>query len=198
MKINDEMLTAAMKKAVEAGIVPKYTDGETYLRYWGDMKACLEAALGHCQEKKMSAATMNEVERLRTENKRLISANWKLAVKGDQLRQRVAELEAHVEHTPDCVWEALQRLIENAQELGEASQEDALLVSQYRDRHKFLRGESLALRDLIKQAEEDEKLVKIWNGDHEVDEDGGTVATIHTSWLIERAKGYRQDAEALK
>jgi hypothetical protein len=45
MQVTDEMLAAAMKKAVEAGLVPKYTDQETYLRYWSDMKACLEAAL---------------------------------------------------------------------------------------------------------------------------------------------------------
>lgn len=32
----------------------------------------------------------------------------------------------------DGVWEALQRLIENAQSLGEASQEDALLVARWR------------------------------------------------------------------
>lgn len=39
---------------------------------------------------------------------------------------------------PDSVWEALQRLIENAASLGPASQDDALLVAKYRDRARFM------------------------------------------------------------
>lgn len=41
---------------------------------------------------------------------------------------------------PDGVWEALQRLIENAAVLGPASREDARVVLQYRDRKTFLRS----------------------------------------------------------
>lgn len=40
---------------------------------------------------------------------------------------------------PDCVWESLQRLIENGAALGAASRDDALVVARYRDRQKFMR-----------------------------------------------------------
>lgn len=45
-----------------------------------------------------------------------------------QLRTRGVALPA----VPDGVWEALQRLIENAATLGPASKEDALLVARWR------------------------------------------------------------------
>lgn len=46
MQITEEMLQAAMKKAVETGLVPKHTiDEETYLRNWGVVKAVVQAAL---------------------------------------------------------------------------------------------------------------------------------------------------------
>ena len=44
------------------------------------------------------------------------------------------EESADARQVPDGVWEALQRLIENAGTLGSASMEDAKLVSRYRDR----------------------------------------------------------------
>lgn len=44
MKITQEMLQAAMQKAVETGIVPKYTDGDTYLRNWEAMREVLQAS----------------------------------------------------------------------------------------------------------------------------------------------------------
>jgi len=45
MQVTQEMLNAAMKKAVELGIFPKHGDEQTYLRHWESMKQVLEAAL---------------------------------------------------------------------------------------------------------------------------------------------------------
>ena len=42
---SEEMLIAAMKKAVEVGIVAKWADEETYLKNWGGMKEILKAAM---------------------------------------------------------------------------------------------------------------------------------------------------------
>ena len=44
-QVSDEMLTAAMKKAVAEGIFPKHTDTETYVKNWTRMKAVLQAAI---------------------------------------------------------------------------------------------------------------------------------------------------------
>ena len=45
MKVTDEMLAAAMKTAVEFGLVPKHLESDAYLKTWAAMKACLQAAL---------------------------------------------------------------------------------------------------------------------------------------------------------
>jgi hypothetical protein len=45
MQVTDEMLVAAMKKAVETGILAKQVDEVTYLKYWNGMKQALQAAL---------------------------------------------------------------------------------------------------------------------------------------------------------
>ncbi len=45
MEVTQEMLNAAMKKAVETKILQKSVDEETYLRNWDGMKKVLEAAL---------------------------------------------------------------------------------------------------------------------------------------------------------
>lgn len=45
MVVTEEMLKAAMKKAVETGILRTSTDEESYLRNWNGMKKVLEAAL---------------------------------------------------------------------------------------------------------------------------------------------------------
>ena len=46
MECTEEMLKAAVKKAVEVGLVPKYAAGEeAYLKNWADVKAIIEAAL---------------------------------------------------------------------------------------------------------------------------------------------------------
>lgn len=50
MEVTQEMLNAAMKAAVQAGIAPKYADQETYLRHWDGMKAALVAALKATEE----------------------------------------------------------------------------------------------------------------------------------------------------
>ena len=44
MEVTHEMLEAAMKKAVETGLVRKHGDSETYLKLWDAMKQCLQAA----------------------------------------------------------------------------------------------------------------------------------------------------------
>jgi hypothetical protein len=44
-EVTQEMLEAAMKKAVETGLIPKHVDQETYLENWSSMKAVLQAAL---------------------------------------------------------------------------------------------------------------------------------------------------------
>ncbi len=43
MEITPEMLTIAMKKAVELGIFPKYASQEDYVKHWESMKKVLEA-----------------------------------------------------------------------------------------------------------------------------------------------------------
>jgi len=45
MKITDEMLHAAVKKAVENGTIPKISNMETYVKYWDNIKEILETAL---------------------------------------------------------------------------------------------------------------------------------------------------------
>lgn len=45
MDVTQEMLNAAMKKAVETGLVPKHCDPDAYLKQWSALKACLEAAM---------------------------------------------------------------------------------------------------------------------------------------------------------
>ena len=45
MKITQEMLNAAMKKAVALEIIPKHSDETTYLKYWEGMKKVLESAV---------------------------------------------------------------------------------------------------------------------------------------------------------
>lgn len=44
-EVTQEMLEAAMKKAVETGLIPKHVDEETYLKNWASLKAVLQAAL---------------------------------------------------------------------------------------------------------------------------------------------------------
>jgi hypothetical protein len=44
-EVAEAMLQAAMKKAVEVGLVPKQLDADTYLKNWDGMKAVLQAAL---------------------------------------------------------------------------------------------------------------------------------------------------------
>ncbi|MDK0999541.1 hypothetical protein ACO2TQ_35045 [Burkholderia sp. OKR4-1] len=43
--VTDKMLQAAMKKAVEVGLLSRQVDTDTYLRNWEGMKAVLQASL---------------------------------------------------------------------------------------------------------------------------------------------------------
>ncbi|VWC89582.1 hypothetical protein BLA17378_04473 [Burkholderia aenigmatica] len=46
MECTEEMLIAAVKKAVEVGLLPKYAAGEeTYLKSWNSIRAIVEAAI---------------------------------------------------------------------------------------------------------------------------------------------------------
>lgn len=45
MEMTQEMLNAAMKKAVHIGMFPKEVDSETYLKHWAFMESVLKAAL---------------------------------------------------------------------------------------------------------------------------------------------------------
>ena len=45
MEVTQEMLNAAMKKAVELGVFPKNLGPDEYLKNRDTMKACLQAAL---------------------------------------------------------------------------------------------------------------------------------------------------------
>lgn len=45
MQVTDAMLAAAMKKAIETGVLPKQADEATYLKNWTGMKQALQAAL---------------------------------------------------------------------------------------------------------------------------------------------------------
>jgi hypothetical protein len=52
MTVTDEMLEAAMKKAVELEVFPKGpVDEATYLRHWASMKAVLQAAFEKAEPK---------------------------------------------------------------------------------------------------------------------------------------------------
>lgn len=54
MELTQEMLNAAMKKAIKVGIFPKYADMETYLKHWEGMEEVLKAALQGTQDKSKS------------------------------------------------------------------------------------------------------------------------------------------------
>ena len=43
--VTDEGLTRAMKKAIELGLAPKQANLDDYTKWWGGMKACIEAAI---------------------------------------------------------------------------------------------------------------------------------------------------------
>jgi hypothetical protein len=45
--VDEEMLTRAMNKAVEVGLIPKWADEELYLKNWDGMKNVLQAAVGN-------------------------------------------------------------------------------------------------------------------------------------------------------
>jgi hypothetical protein len=45
MECTENMLAAAMAKAVQVGLLPKQAPSEEYLKNWSNMKAILEAAL---------------------------------------------------------------------------------------------------------------------------------------------------------
>ena len=44
-EVTQEMLSAAMGKAVELGIIPKWGDEESYVKLWDGMKQVIEAAI---------------------------------------------------------------------------------------------------------------------------------------------------------
>lgn len=50
MQVTQEMLEAAMKAAVQTGLLPKYADGDTYLKRWDAMKQCIQAAIDAAPE----------------------------------------------------------------------------------------------------------------------------------------------------
>lgn len=56
MQVSQEMLNAAMKKAVETGLLPKYADTDTYLKQWEAMRHCLQAAQDVAASEAMTAA----------------------------------------------------------------------------------------------------------------------------------------------
>lgn len=45
LSVSEKVLRVAMKKAVEAGLISKAADSETYLKNWEAMKQTVEAAL---------------------------------------------------------------------------------------------------------------------------------------------------------
>jgi len=49
MECTENMLAAAMAKAVQVGLLPKQAPGDEYLKKWSSMKAVLEAALSVAQ-----------------------------------------------------------------------------------------------------------------------------------------------------
>lgn len=50
MQVTQDMLEAAMKAAVRTELLPKYADGETYLKRWDAMKQCIQAAIDAAPE----------------------------------------------------------------------------------------------------------------------------------------------------
>lgn len=50
MEVTQEMLNAAMKKAVQVGIFPKESDMDAYLKHWWQMEYVLIAALQESEE----------------------------------------------------------------------------------------------------------------------------------------------------
>lgn len=57
MKVTDEMLAAAMKTAVAAGLVAKHVEPDEYLKIWDDMKQSIQSALDANQ----TLLSMNEI-----------------------------------------------------------------------------------------------------------------------------------------
>jgi len=47
LRVDEEMLTRVMDKAVELGLIAEWADEETYLRNWAGMKEVLQAAPGN-------------------------------------------------------------------------------------------------------------------------------------------------------
>lgn len=43
--VSQEMLTAAVKKAVELGVIPRYSGEDQYLANWSNIEAIITAAL---------------------------------------------------------------------------------------------------------------------------------------------------------
>jgi hypothetical protein len=70
-----------------------------------------------------------------------------------------AQRTASAEPVPDGVWEALQRLIENAAPLGPSSADDAFLVARYR--HRLLAPQPSAEPEIPAPHREDELQARI-------------------------------------
>lgn len=130
----------------------------------------------------------------------------------DQLRQRVAELEAHVERLRGAMTEAssehigfAKRIMQGADSTAMAAVDkaDALLVRE--SCYIPVDTTILARRDLIKQAEALERATQIYTHEWK-DEFSGVVTDIiskglgyiHPEGLLGYADQLRQQAEALK
>lgn len=87
------------------------------------------AAPGRCEDCPRTIADMLAADAQELEHTRKM---YEQAVQGrSDFRQALREARGAQQVVNDGVWEALQRLIENAETLGQASKDDALLVAQW-------------------------------------------------------------------
>lgn len=77
MQVTRGMLEAAMKQAVQTGLLPKYADEETYLNRWNSMNQCIQAAIDASREETPNAALSDIIttrDECRTAQRDLIAA----------------------------------------------------------------------------------------------------------------------------
>jgi hypothetical protein len=63
MKLTQEMLAAAMSKAVETGLIRQFGEIDTYTKNWSSMQACLQAALDKADVHSPEVKTISKEDR---------------------------------------------------------------------------------------------------------------------------------------
>jgi len=63
MEISSEMLAAAVKKAVELGVIPKWADEETYMSNWNNIKSIVAASIEHASQPGVQADALKPCDK---------------------------------------------------------------------------------------------------------------------------------------